>query len=71
MVLLTHNAALMRALDPIDRLVAKQSSEFADLPPNRLRLRIGLGNRLLFNQPVFLAIGYHGWRTSTGAGGRI
>lgn len=52
--LLTFNPlfrTIINAFDIIPRLVY---SEFRDLPPNHLRVRIGVGNRILNNQVHFL-----------------
>jgi SAM-dependent methyltransferase len=45
---------LMTVLDVVDRATSLPFAEFRDLPPNRFRIRVGVGNRILFNQPFFL-----------------
>jgi len=58
-VLLSRNRLFMGALDLLDAPVTRIVPRFRGLPPNHMRVRIGVGNRLLFNQPVFL---HHGER---------
>jgi SAM-dependent methyltransferase len=43
----------MLPLDLIDRVLCLPYREFRDLPPNRLRIRVGVGNRILFNAAQF------------------
>lgn len=54
---LSHRPWLMRGLDVFDRLCSAPFREFRGLPPNRMRIRVGVGNRLLFNQPYYLEYG--------------
>ena len=61
-VLLSQKPALMAPLDLLDRAIARTSPEFGGLPPNSLRIRIGVDNRILFNQPQFLEDGYRTWQ---------
>ena len=52
----------LRVLTPLfelDRIAAIPFPEFRGLPPNRFRVRVGVGNRILFNQAFFLASGAH------------
>ena len=52
--LLTFNPlfrTIINAFDIVPRLIW---SEFRDLPPNHLRVRIGVGNRIINNQVHFL-----------------
>lgn len=51
----------MLPLEIVDRLLSKTAPEFGGLPPNRFRVRTGVGNRILFNQPQFLSIGQSIW----------
>ncbi len=44
---------LMWPLDVLDRTLNLPYREFRALPPNRLRIRVGVGNRILFNAPLF------------------
>ena len=46
---LSHRRWLMAPLDVIDRVVNWPWPEARRLPPNRYRLRVGVGSRLLFN----------------------
>jgi ubiquinone/menaquinone biosynthesis C-methylase UbiE len=50
---LSRVRALMIPLDLIDRVVNLPYREFRALPPNRMRIRVGVGNRLLFNAAQF------------------
>jgi SAM-dependent methyltransferase len=54
---LSRRRALMAALDVVSRLVAAPYPEFRGLPPNHMRIRVGVGNRLLFNEAHFLQFG--------------
>jgi ubiquinone/menaquinone biosynthesis C-methylase UbiE len=54
---LSHRKAVTVPLDLIDRTAARPFREFRALPPNRLRIRVGVGDRLLFNHPQFLTHG--------------
>jgi SAM-dependent methyltransferase len=47
---LSRNRLLMAPLDLLDRLISLPFAEARKLPPNRLRIRVGAGNRILFNQ---------------------
>lgn len=44
---------LMWPLDLLDRVLCLPYREFRGLPPNHMRIRIGVGNRLLFNAAQF------------------
>ncbi len=56
-VLLSRNRLLMRALDLVDAPLTRAVPRYRGLPPNHMRVRIGVGNRLLFNHSVFLRHG--------------
>jgi SAM-dependent methyltransferase len=47
----------MRAVDAVDRAVSLPFREFRDLPPNSMRIRVGVGNSVVFNQPHYLEYG--------------
>jgi SAM-dependent methyltransferase len=47
---LSRNRLLMAPLDLLDRLLSLPFGGAGKLPPNRLRIRVGAGNRILFNQ---------------------
>lgn len=51
----------MTVLDVIDQGISLPFPEFRKLPPNRYRIRVGVGNRLLFNQIDFIRYGYNTW----------
>jgi SAM-dependent methyltransferase len=58
MPVLARNRFLVPFLALPDRLAAAIYPEFRRLPPNRFRIRVGVGNRLIFNQARFLEGGY-------------
>jgi SAM-dependent methyltransferase len=58
---LTRNAMVGKLLDVSDRIVSAPYPEYRPLPPNRFRVRVGVGNRLLFNQAAFLQQGASSW----------
>ena len=60
LVLISRTPLLAFVLDTIDTICSLPFAEFRGLPPNRFRLRVGIGNRILFNQPHFLALGAGG-----------
>ena len=52
---LTHNPAFKLAVDGADLPFRAMFREFRGLPPNHLRIRVGVGNRLLTNQALHYA----------------
>jgi SAM-dependent methyltransferase len=54
---LSHRRWLMSALDLFDKAWSLPFQEFRRLPPNHMRIRVGVGNRLVFNQPYYLEYG--------------
>jgi ubiquinone/menaquinone biosynthesis C-methylase UbiE len=59
--LLSHNPvfkALVNAADLLPRAIWR---EFRNLPPNHLRIRIGVGNRFFSNQPFYLGVAESFW----------
>jgi SAM-dependent methyltransferase len=50
---LSRVRTLMVPLDLIDRVLSSPYREFRDLPPNHMRIRVGVGNRILFNAALF------------------
>jgi SAM-dependent methyltransferase len=58
---LTYNPLFGRALDIADRPVRLLYREFAKLPPNRMRVRVGVGNRLVFNHVEYLVSAKNLW----------
>jgi SAM-dependent methyltransferase len=54
---LSHRRGLMRVLDAVARFFAAPYPEFRHLPPNHMRIRVGVGNRILFNEAHFLRFG--------------
>jgi SAM-dependent methyltransferase len=59
--ILTQNALVASILDVVDRVLAWPYPEFRSLPPNRYRVRVGVGNRLFFNAANFLEYGGDTW----------
>jgi SAM-dependent methyltransferase len=59
--ILTRSALLGWILDVLDRAFGWPYPEFRSLPPNRYRVRVGVGNRLLFNQANFLEYSSDTW----------
>ena len=57
---LSHNRILMCPLDLIDRIASLPFKEARGLPPNRMRIRVGVQNRILFNafQFRYRAVGF-------------
>lgn len=51
----------MAPLDLLDRLLSWPYREFRGLPPNRMRIRIGVGNRILFNAAMFRLMPMNFW----------
>jgi SAM-dependent methyltransferase len=52
---LSYNPAFAIAVDLLDVLPRLMFREFAKIPPNHLRIRVGVGNRLFANQVAFVA----------------
>jgi SAM-dependent methyltransferase len=59
--ILTRMPIVGWVLDAVDRLLRLPYPEFRGLPPNRYRVRVGIGNRVFFNQASFLAYGASTW----------
>ena len=51
---LTFNPVFRAAVNALDVVPRLMFPEFCELPPNHLRIRIGVGNRILNNQTHFL-----------------
>jgi SAM-dependent methyltransferase len=58
---LSYNPLFRLLGDMISALPCVLYPEFRSLPPNHLRVRIGVGNKLLFNQAQYLEVGYSFW----------
>jgi SAM-dependent methyltransferase len=52
---------LMWPIDLLDRALCWPIREFRGLPPNHLRIRVGVGNRLFFNAAQFRAMPINFW----------
>jgi SAM-dependent methyltransferase len=57
----SRNRALMAVLDVLDRGISLPFPEFRSLPPNRFRIRVGVGNRILFNQAYYISYSFGTW----------
>ncbi len=58
---LTYHPIFLRLLDLFDWLPKLWFREFRKLPPNHLRIRVGVSNRLFANQAKHLMQGIDGW----------
>lgn len=58
---LSHHRLLMLPLDALDALLRLPYSELRGLPPNRFRIRVGVGNRLLGNAVHYRTFAYNFW----------
>jgi SAM-dependent methyltransferase len=58
---LTRNRAVMWPLDAADRVINWPWRELRGLPPNRMRLRVGVQNRVLCNGFAFRTTGVAFW----------
>ncbi len=47
---LSHRRLIMGPLDLLDRVISIPFGVGRALPPNQMRIRVGVGNRLLLNQ---------------------
>jgi ubiquinone/menaquinone biosynthesis C-methylase UbiE len=56
-VILSRIRPLAWLLDALDRVTSWPWRELRNLPPNRFRIRVGVGNRLLFNQLMHVTYG--------------
>lgn len=59
---------LMLPLDAIDWLLRMPYPEFRGLPPNRFRIRVGVGNRILFNAAHYRVFPVNFWIDALNAG---
>jgi SAM-dependent methyltransferase len=57
----SYNPIAKSVADAIDNILSLPFSEFRELPPNHLRLRIGVGNRVFANHAQFLEMGNGTW----------
>lgn len=65
---LSRRRWLMAPLDGLDWLLRWPYREFRDLPPNRFRIRVGVGNRILFNAAHFRVFPMNFWLEALHAG---
>jgi SAM-dependent methyltransferase len=65
---LSRVRALMWPLNVLDRVVSYPYRELRELPPNHLRIRVGVGNRLLFNGAQFRLLPINFWLDAIAAG---
>ena len=65
---LSRSRVLMAPLDAADRLVSLALGVARELPPNRYRIRVGAGNRILFNHVQHREMGVGFWLNRIGEG---
>ncbi len=65
---LSRNRLLMGPLDLLDSVVFRLSGDARRLPPNRMRLRVGAGNRLLFNRMLYRSLPINFWLNAFASG---
>jgi SAM-dependent methyltransferase len=65
---LSHKRLLMGPLDLLDRVISVPFGDAATLPPNRLRIRVGVGNRVLFNQMLHRLMPVNFWLSAFASG---
>jgi SAM-dependent methyltransferase len=65
---LSRKRWLMAPLDAIDWLLRRPYAEFRGLPPNRFRIRVGVGNRILFNAAHYRVFPVNFWLEALNAG---
>lgn len=58
---LSRVKVLMWPLDVLDRVLSLPYRELRGLPPNHMRIRVGVGNRLLFNGTQFRLLPINFW----------
>jgi SAM-dependent methyltransferase len=58
---LSRSKLAMASLAAVDRMGGLAFREFDDLPPNRFRIRVGVGNRIVFNQMHYVEYSYQTW----------
>lgn len=64
----SRNRLLMAPLDAIDWALRAPYRELRSLPPNRFRIRVGVGNRLLFNAAHYRVFPVNFWLEALNAG---
>lgn len=65
---LSRKGILMWPLDRIDAGISRLLGDYRAMPPNRFRIRIGAGNRLLFNQLVHRTMPVNFWLDAFASG---
>lgn len=65
---LTYNPVFAALLSAPDIVPGKLFREFRKLPPNRMRARVGVGNRIFANQVMYLLRGYPMWMYALACG---
>jgi SAM-dependent methyltransferase len=66
---LSRHRLLMVPLDLLDRILSiPWGAETKTLPPNRFRIRVGVGNRVLFNQMVHRLLPVDFWLSALASG---
>lgn len=65
---LSRRRWLMAPLDAVDWLARRPYRELRGLPPNRFRIRVGVGNRVLFNAAHYRVFPVNFWLEALNAG---
>lgn len=65
---LSHRRLIMGPLDLLDRVISIPFGVGRALPPNRMRIRVGVGNRLLFNQMLHQSMPVGFWISAFATG---
>lgn len=58
---LSYASAFRVPVNIISKVADLFFPEFRDLPPAHLRARVGVGNRIVFNQSSYISVGYKFW----------
>ena len=65
---LSRKRLLMGPLDLLDRVISMPFGVGRALPPNRMRIRVGVGNRILFNQLLHASMPANFWINALATG---
>ncbi len=65
---LSHRRLIMGPLDLLDRVISIPFGVGRTLPPNRMRIRVGAGNRLLFNPMLHQSVPVGFWISAFATG---
>ncbi len=65
---LSRQRLIMGPLDLVDRIMGRAAGDTKGLPPNRMRLRVGSGNKLLFNRSTYRSLPIQFWMSTLATG---